>query len=479
MNYVTIIKDLVRKAMNLAKIAEAQIPSEFETIAMNLMECAEAIEHGTNSRQSICRNMRNLYNCTYLIDNWLTFVITQGQLDQPAVDDFFKDYKRIMTEMERTDTSSPQVSPIITEPAFNKSADTTSEVEGIPLVRSDEIIPINTPKKHQKNKWLEYIDKFVFRQFGWSYTCAGIIFVWGGLGYFFDLWWPNRGIISLFSGLIIGGIFVSGHYQGFLLYRKGGDKKLPGIALISVLWSVVSLLALSGIYFLIQDFYIKPSLPVISGGKIRYKDNVNKNPEYGRINPATVVKDQTSTASSLHKAAKSPESIKKAKQEEIKKLLGQARALLNKGHPDLAIKILLNLDLKHNRHSDTVEMGREVVESYIASSRHAMESSNWEGAETYLNKAKKVAAIYRFDIELITTQQARLSKLRFLDNPKLFIDRKVYISLKDGSAKEGLLIAANLKNLTLKINRYMAEGRVSFKVQIPIPEIEKIITCEK
>ncbi|MCD6561631.1 MAG: hypothetical protein J7L16_07740 [Deltaproteobacteria bacterium] len=479
MNYVTIIKDLVRKAMNLAKIAEARIPSEFETIAMNLMECAEAIEHGTNSRQSICRNMRNLYNCTYLIDNWLTFVITQGQLDQPAVDDFFKDYKRIMTEMERTDTSSPQVSPIITEPAFNKSADTTSEVEGIPLVRSDEIIPINTPKKHQKNKWLEYIDKFVFRQFGWSYACAGIIFVWGGLGYFFDLWWPSRGIISLFSGLIIGGIFVSGHYQGFLLYRKGGDKKLPGIALISVLWSMVSLFALSGIYFLIQDFYIKPSLPVISGGKIRYKDNVNKNPEYGRINPATVVKDQTSTASSLHKAAKSPESIKKAKQEEIKKLLGQARALLNKGHPDLAIKILLNLDLKHNRHSDTVEMGREVVGSYIASSRQAMENSNWEGAETYLNKAKKVAAIYRFDIELITTQQARLSKLRFLDNPKLFIDRKVYISLKDGSAKEGLLIAANLKNLTLKINRYMAEGRVSFKIQIPIPEIEKIITCEK
>jgi len=478
LNYVTIIKDLVRKAMNLAKIAEARIPSEFETIAMNLMECAEAIEHGTNSRQSICRNMRNLYNCTYLIDNWLTFVITQGQLDQPAVDDFFKDYKRIMTEMERTDTSSPQVSPIITEPAFNKSADTTSEVEGIPLVRSDEIIPINTPKKHQKNKWLEYIDKFVFRQFGWSYACAGIIFVWGGLGYFFDLWWPSRGIISLFSGLIIGGIFVSGHYQGFLLYRKGGDKKLPGIALISVLWSMVSLLALSGIYFLIQDFYIKPSLPVISGGKIRYKDNVNKNPEYGRINPATVVKDQTSTVS-LNKAAKSPESIKKAKQEEIKKLLGQARALLNKGHPDLAIKILLNLDLKHNRHSDTVEMGREVVGSYIASSRQAMENSNWEGAETYLNKAKKVAAIYRFDIELITTQQARLSKLRFLDNPKLFIDRKVYISLKDGSAKEGLLIAANLKNLTLKINRYMAEGRVSFKVQIPIPEIEKIITCEK
>lgn len=478
MNYVTIIKDLVRKAMNLAKIAEARIPSEFETIAMNLMECAKAIEHGTNSRQSICRNMRNLYNCTYLIDNWLTFVITQGQLDQTAVDDFFKDYKRIMTEMERTDTSSPQVSPIITKPAFNKSADTTSEIEGIPLVRSDKIIPINTPKKHQKNKWLEYIDKFVFRQFGWSYACAGIIFVWGGLGYFFDLWWPCRGIISLFSGLIIGGIFVSGHYQGFLLYRKGGDKKLPGIALISVLWSMVSLLALSGIYFLIQDFYIKPSLPVISGGKIRYKDNVNKNPEYGRINPATVVKDQTSTVS-LNKAAKSPESIKKAKQEEIKKLLGQARALLNKGHPDLAIKILLNLDLKHNRHSDTVEMGREVVGSYIASSRQAMENSNWEGAETYLNKAKKVAAIYRFDIELITTQQARLSKLRFLDNPKLFIDRKVYISLKDGSTKEGLLIAANLKNLTLKINRYMAEGRVSFKIQIPIPEIEKIITCEK
>ena len=478
MDYVTIIKDLARKAMNLARIAEAQIPTEFETIAMNLMECAEALEHGTSPRQSICRNMHNLYNCTYLIDNWLTPVITQGQLDQPAVDDFFKDYKLIMIDMERFDTSSPQVSPVITQPALNKSTDTTSEVERIPPVRNDETISVNTAKKYQKNKGLEYIDEFIFRQFGWCYACAGIIFVWGGSGYFFDLWCPIRGIISLFSGMIIGSIFVLGHYQGFLLYRKGGDKKLPGIVLISVLWSIVSLSALSGIYFLIQDFSIQPLLPVISSGKIIYKDNVNENPEYGRIKPATAVKDEASTAF-LNKATKSPESVKKAKQKEVKKLLGKARVLLNKGHPDLAMTILRNVDLKYNRHSDTVEMGREVIRSYITSSCQAIDSNNWEGAETYLNQAKKVAAIYRFNVELIAKQQARLSKLRFLDNPKPFIDRKIYISLKDGSTKEGLLLAANIRNLTLKINSYRAEGRVSFKVQIQIPEIEKIIICEK
>ena len=478
MDYVTIIKDLARKAMNLARIAEAQIPTEFETIAMNLMECAEALEHGTSPRQSICRNMHNLYNCTYLIDNWLTPVITQGQLDQSAVDDFFKDYKVIMTDMERFDTSSPQVSPIITQPALNKSIDTTSEVERIPPVQSDESISVNTGKKYRKNKGLEYIDEFVFRQFGWCYACAGIIFVWGGLGYFLDLWWPIRGIISLFSGMIIGGIFVSGHYQGFLLYRRGGDKKLSGIVLISILWSMVSLSSLSGIYFLIQDFCIRPSFPVISGGKIIYKDNVDENPEYGRIKPATVVKDQASTAS-INKATKSSESVKKAEQEEVKRMLGKARVLLNKGSPDLAIIILRNVDLKYNRHSDTVEMGREVIRSYMASSRRAMDSNNWEDAETYLNKAKEIAVMYLFNVGLITQQQARLSKLRFLDNPKPFIDRKVYISLKDGSAKEGLLLSANIRNLTLKINRYRAEGRVSFKVQIQIPEIEKIIICEK
>ncbi len=115
MNDVMTLRELAARAQDLGIMAKGHVPDEFKTISANLVEFAEGLEKGTHSRQIIAKSMRNMYEDTYLVDSWLTPVVTIGGLDSVGVETFFDAYKQLMESMEREERPSAVESTAVLE----------------------------------------------------------------------------------------------------------------------------------------------------------------------------------------------------------------------------------------------------------------------------------------------------------------------------------------------------------------------------
>ena len=152
MNDVTTLRELAARAQDLAIMAKGDIPDEFRTISANLVEFAEGLEKGTHSRRIIAENMRNMYEDTYLVDSWLTPVVTIGGLDSVGVETFFEAYKQLIESLNREEKPSTVESTSVLETASPGKADATVVLAGKEEPNGKENKTQNHIEKNQKNK---------------------------------------------------------------------------------------------------------------------------------------------------------------------------------------------------------------------------------------------------------------------------------------------------------------------------------------
>ncbi|MDY6878963.1 MAG: hypothetical protein V2J25_18230 [Desulfatiglans sp.] len=129
MHDVTTFRDLAARAQDLAIMAKGDIPGRFKTISANLVEFAEGLEKGSQSRRIIGERMGEMYQDTYLTESWVTQVLTLGQLDIVGVDSFFDAYRQLMESIGRDERPSTVESTAILDTAPPVKATTTVVME--------------------------------------------------------------------------------------------------------------------------------------------------------------------------------------------------------------------------------------------------------------------------------------------------------------------------------------------------------------
>lgn len=152
MNDVMTLRELAARAQDLGIMAKGHVPDEFKTISANLVEFAEGLEKRTHSRQTIAKSMRNMYEDTYLVDSWLTPVVTIGGLDSVAVETFFDAYKQLMESMEREERPSTVESTAVPESPLPAGGDPTVVPAGQEELSGKEQKIKNKIEKNQKSE---------------------------------------------------------------------------------------------------------------------------------------------------------------------------------------------------------------------------------------------------------------------------------------------------------------------------------------